>query len=220
MQRFVVSALFIFITFLSPAFGETIAGTVSTIIGEVNAVHNKQTRTLGTNDPIFIEDNIITQAGARIELSMKDGAFLTLGADSSIIIEDYTFESNQGNASLNLARGAFRMISGALKGGEEQGFSLNTPVATIGIRGTDFWGGRLDGDYNFALLNGKGIYVENASGRVEILEVGYGTTVKSPDQPPSPPKKWSSAKVQRALNTVRPPKENNEKAPVPKDSDY
>ncbi|MCW9035197.1 MAG: FecR family protein [Rhodospirillales bacterium] len=220
MQRFIISVFFIFITFLSPAFGETIAGTVSKVTGEVSSVSTSGTRTLGVNDPVFIQDNLVTKVGALVELSMKDGATLTLGAESSIVIEDYTFEDDQGNASLNLTRGAFRMISGALKGVEGREFSLRTPVATIGIRGTDFWGGRLDGDYNFALLNGKGIYVENAAGRVEISQVGFGTTVKSPNQTPSPPKKWSSEKVKRALDTVRPPTEASNTPPTPTNSDY
>ena len=220
MQRFTISVFIVFITFLTPAFGETVAGTVSMVTGEVSSVNTSGTRVLGINDPVFIQDNLVTKEGARVELSMKDGATLTLGGDASIIIEDYTFEDDQGNASLNLTRGAFRMISGALKGVDGRGFSLRTPVATIGIRGTDFWGGRLDGDFNFALLNGKGIYVENAAGRVEILQIGFGTTVKSPNQRPSPPKKWSSAKVERALKTVLPPAEASNASPETTNPDY
>jgi len=220
MQRLTILVLLIFFAALSPASAETVAGTVSKIFGTATAVGPSGSRSLALNDSVFVEDSLDTKTKTRLELAMSDGATLTLGAEATITIRDYTFEDNRGNASLNLARGAFRMVSGALKGGEDQGFELRTPVATIGIRGTDFWGGRLDGNYNFALLGGKGIYVENAAGRVEISEIGYGTTVTAADQPPSPPKKWSQAKVKRALDTVNPPGENNGPSTAPSGNSY
>ena len=202
-----------------PASAKTVAGTVSKIVGEATATGVSDTRALTLNDKVYVEDNIDTKTGGLLELSMADGATLTLGEEATIAIRDYTFENNRGNASLFLARGAFRMVSGALKGGEDQGFALMTPVATIGIRGTDFWGGRLDGHFTFALLGGEGIYVENAAGRVEITEVGFGTTVMAADQPPSLPKKWSEAKVQRAIDTVREPGQRKGASP-PASGDY
>jgi len=185
-----------------------VAGTVVQVVGTSTATGQTGTRSLSVNDKVFIQDSVLTREGARLKIAMTDGAELTLGEVATILISDYTFEEvegrAQGNASLNLFKGAFLMVTGALKGGQDQNFVLNTPVATIGIRGTDFWGGRLDGHYNFALLGGKGIYVENNAGRVEINDIGFGTTVTSPDAPPSPPVKWKPEKVKRALETVIP----------------
>jgi hypothetical protein len=45
---------------------------------------------------------------------------------------------------------------------------MRTEVATIGVRGTEFWGGLLDGVHQFALLSGNAIIVENKAGRVEM----------------------------------------------------
>ena len=71
-------------------------------------------------------------------------------------------------------------------------FEVETEFATIGIRGTTFWGGRMeDGQFHIALLEGKAIVVENRAGRVEITRVGDGTRVAGPDQAPSPPSLWS-----------------------------
>ena len=52
------------------------------------------------------------------------------------------------------------------------------------------------------LLDGKGIYVETKSGRVELTTPGEGTSVRSAHDAPSPPKAWPKAKVDRAVATV------------------
>jgi hypothetical protein len=52
------------------------------------------------------------------------------------------------------------------------------------------------------LLGGAAISVENAAGRVEIGQVGYGTTVRDPTVAPTPPIQWAPAKIRRASETV------------------
>ena len=45
---------------------------------------------------------------------------------------------------LQATKGAFRFASGRIKGLKQNKIAVSTPVADIGVRGTEFWGGPLD----------------------------------------------------------------------------
>ena len=81
-------------------------------------------------------------------------------------------------------------------------FVVQTDTATIGIRGTTFWGGSLDGEFEVALLDGKGVYVETKAGRVDLTVKGDGTLIRDADTAPTPPSAWPQNKVDQALATV------------------
>ena len=49
------------------------------------------------------------------------------------------------------------------------------------------------------MLEGKGVYVENASGVTELKQGGDGTTVKGSGVAPAPIKVWGEKKLQAAL---------------------
>ena len=96
-----------------------------------------------------------------------------------------------------------RGLSGKIAQLDNSPFVLKTEVATIGVRGTEFWGGLLDGVHQFALLNGRAIIVENKAGRVEITRVGDGTTVRSDGTAPAAPLTWEAGKLSRAAAMTR-----------------
>ena len=49
-----------------------------------------------------------------------------------------------------------------------------------------------------AMITGKGIYVENEHGAVDLYNEGWGTTVID-GSAPQPPKAWPNQKINRAL---------------------
>ena len=76
-------------------------------------------------------------------------------------------------------------------------------MGTIGIRGTDFWGGfYFSQALDVALLGGKGIYIENAAGLVEITQQGDGSTVRSANELPLPPTHWGDKKLDAAKQSI------------------
>lgn len=180
-----------------------IAGKVLRMQAPVIAMQDALPRVLKVGDPIFIGDVISTGKGARVEVEMTDDGILTLGERTVFTVIDYVYSGDQSNASLRLLAGSFKAISGGIAKVAATKFRVETEVATIGIRGTEFWGGSLDGVFNIALLGGSAIIVENKAGRVEITAVGAGTTITSADVAPTAPKKWGAAKVQRASDTVK-----------------
>jgi hypothetical protein len=102
---------------------------------------------------------------------------------------------------LQATRGAFRFATGRIKALKQKKIAVSTPVADIGVRGTEFWGGALDGRYGVLLLEGEGV-VSNQAGSVVLSAQGQGTDVPSPFGPRGPVRPWSAEKIARAVATI------------------
>jgi hypothetical protein len=93
--------------------------------------------------------------------------------------------------------GAFRFALGRIDDIVGKNVSVATPVATIGVRGTE----PIDSDYGVLLLDGE-IVVSNAGGRVTLAARGQGTNIASSAAPPATPSAWGEEKIARAVATV------------------
>ena len=91
--------------------------------------------------PIYVGDRISTSSGGHVHVKFKDGALLSVRPNSSLLVEQYDYDPRKPEDStvkLNLEEGIARTISGDAAKGARENFRLNTPVAAIGVRGTDF----------------------------------------------------------------------------------
>jgi hypothetical protein len=154
-------------------------------------------------DTVRIRDELRTGAGARLEVTLQDDTVLTLGENARVLVDRYVFDPDQdfGETILQAARGAFRFAAGRIQGLAERKIVISTPYADIGVRGTEFWGGLLDGEYGVLLLEGV-VAVSNQAGNVNLSAPGLGTDIPSPLDPPGPTRLWPAQKVERALATV------------------
>lgn len=180
-------------------------GEVSQIKGTVELERKSQKSTPSIGTKICRGDKFITTGGSVAELSLRDGTKLTVGRDSQLVIKDYRIYKRQPNVVLfDLLQGAFRSVTGSITKRPHK-FEVNTTIATIGVRGTDFWGGFgvTDGALDVIMLSGKGVYVKNDKGQVELDQAGLGTTVTT-DAAPNEPKTWGEEKVKRAVATITP----------------
>lgn len=181
------------------------AGEVIQIRGAAFTNHRETSDILTKDMVILVGDHIVTGHNTRVALKMTDGAILTLGADTEFAINNYSYlpQSKQGSAALELIKGVFRAVTGGIGKLAARDFRVKTSVGTIGIRGTDFWGGfYFSQALDVALIGGKGIYVDNAGGHIEINKHGDGVTVQAADQIPSTPKHWGDKKINAAMQSV------------------
>jgi hypothetical protein len=96
------------------------------------------TRKLDRRSPISAGDTILTGADGKVQLRMKDGTVLALGENSEFAIKHYTTKASgdkQDGAALKLVKGTLMQVSGNM---EKSAYTLETPVSTLGIRGTVF----------------------------------------------------------------------------------
>lgn len=180
-------------------------GQVSRVFGEVKVIRDGATVAPVAGESICIKDRFVTNSRGIAELKFRDGSEITVAKDSVFVIDRWKerrFFANE--ASFELVSGAFRALTGAITQ-RRHTFEIKTTVATIGVRGTEFWGGmNLSPDaLDVIMLNGKGVYVKNAAGQVEISRPGTGVTARANGKP-SEPAAWEPEKVKRAVSTITP----------------
>ncbi len=117
-------------------------GFVTSLAGQATAADTGgRAQQLQINSQIFEGDRIETGTGSRIEILMDDGAEVFLKQDSVLKISEYVITDGYGEDSssiLDLLRGGLRKITGAIGASTSANYQLQTGLATIGIRGTDY----------------------------------------------------------------------------------
>ena len=115
------------------------SGMVVASRGEVIALSNGGSRELKQGDFIYVNDEIMTTNRSFVVLQFEDGAKVTVRPDSTLIIEQYLYNGDAGDAAeLNLVSGGLRVITGAMAKNNPENYKVRTPVALMGVRGTEF----------------------------------------------------------------------------------
>ena len=118
---------------------EDSSGMVVASRGEVIALSNGGSRELKQGDFIYVSDEIMTSNRSFAVLQFEDGAKVTVRPDSTLIIETYLYNGDDGDeATLSLVEGGLRVITGAMAKSNPENYKVRTPVALMGVRGTEF----------------------------------------------------------------------------------
>jgi len=135
-----VLALVAGLTAASAAFAQDEnAGMVVASRGEVIAMSNGGSRELKQGDFVYVEDEIMTSNRSFAVLQFVDGAKVTVRPDSVMIVETYLYNGNSEDAAtLSLVSGGLRVITGAMAKSNPENYKVRTPVALMGVRGTEF----------------------------------------------------------------------------------
>lgn len=149
------------------------AGRVNFVVGEATAISpdNKQ-RLLYKGDLVNSGERIETSSKGRIQIRMTDGGFLALRPNSVFQIEKFDFSRDTPDQSalvFKFIKGGMRTISGAIGKVNRASYQLSTPMATIGIRGTDY-ASTLNNDVLAVTVNQGQINLANEFGSVDIPE--------------------------------------------------
>jgi len=137
-----IFASFVLVTVLAGpvlAQDQDSSGMVVASRGEVIAMSNGGSRELKQGDFIYVNDEIMTTNRSFVVLQFEDGAKVTVRPDSTLIIEQYLYNGDAGDeAELNLVSGGLRVITGAMAKNNPENYKVRTPVALMGVRGTEF----------------------------------------------------------------------------------
>jgi hypothetical protein len=132
-------ALVISLTGSFTAVAEDNAGMVVASRGEVIAMSNGDSRELKQGGFIFVKDEITTSKRSFAVLQFVDGAKVTVRPDSVMIVETYLYTGDGEDATtLSLLSGGLRVITGAMAKSNPENYKVRTPVALMGVRGTEF----------------------------------------------------------------------------------
>jgi len=102
---------------------------------------NGRVADLQLNSAVYEGDRIETDPESRLRIRMDDGATIMLKGNSVLKVTEYVITQgyDAGSSSvLDLLRGGLRAITGAIGANRKANYELDTGVAAIGIRGTDY----------------------------------------------------------------------------------
>src|SRR5215475_9712636 len=121
--------------------GKVVTATGSVTIEHVNAVV-VQANVTGSGDQtkvgdvVYQGDVVRTGADGRVSINFNDGTSFNLSNNANMALTEFVYDPNgKSNSTLfNLAKGTFTFVAGNVaKTGD---MKIDTPVATMGIRGT------------------------------------------------------------------------------------
>jgi hypothetical protein len=116
---------------------DSASGTVIAVVQQASVDGQTGKRVLSPAAPVFSGDRIETGPIGTAQVRFRDDTKLVVGPNSSMVIDAFVFNANNtGNKiSINVVKGAFRFITGK---SPKNAYSITTPTATIGVRGTEF----------------------------------------------------------------------------------
>jgi hypothetical protein len=78
-------------------------------------------------------ERIDTSGEGNAQITFNDSSTLTVGRNSSVTIDDFTYRGGGGSQGVQLAKGVMRFVGGGVS--HQSGASVRTPTASIGVRG-------------------------------------------------------------------------------------
>jgi hypothetical protein len=114
-------------------------GLVKVVDGEAFALRADERSALGVGTPIYVEDVVETEAGS-VGLTFEDGSRLSIGPNSRIQFTEFEFAPAEGRLAfiIDFFRGTLLYVSGVIAKLSPDSVKVQTPVATVAVRGTRF----------------------------------------------------------------------------------
>jgi hypothetical protein len=171
-------------------------GAFTRVEGMVDIVRSGQAAAapVRAGDPVSLGDAVRTLRGGKAELQFKDETVLQIAPESRITIDEYTFGAGESRdrGVLGLFRGKIRAVVSKAKasvvraGVTDTGFSIKTPTAIAGVRGTEFIVYYQRGVTGVIFLEGAGfVYNPNRPDKVVMIHGGQATFVPGADSAPT-----------------------------------
>ena len=170
-----------------------VAGSATLVTGHVSAATpSGEIRDLEKGSPVYSGETITTASASYVNIEFSDGGRVLLRPETRFAIERYQFAGGtqapapqqasaqpvqQESAFFRLLKGGFRAVSGLIGHTRREDYAVQTPVATIGIRGTDYEVRLCAGDCGDITPTPKdGLYGGVQSGAIALDNAGGSTT--------------------------------------------
>lgn len=150
------------------------AGMVILSLGKNFAeLPDSEARVLKRKSEIYNQDTVSTGIKGRLQLRFTDGSRLSLGENSQFYVEQYQYSDDaegEGRSVYKLLKGSLRTITGAISKADSDNYLLKTPIATIGVRGTEYIVSLCEKDCEANNQSEPGLYGYVIEGEIEVTE--------------------------------------------------
>lgn len=122
-----------------PAAAQTV-GVNAVVVNDVRmkTEANPAVHRAAVKERVSLGNDIATGPSSRLQVLLLDRTNFTVGANARLKVDRFVYDPNRSASSVGLSvtRGAFRFMSGKPLHANPGQSQINTPVASIGIRGT------------------------------------------------------------------------------------
>jgi hypothetical protein len=119
---------------------EPVAGSVKIAEGKSEIVRQSQAQPAVQGARLYQSDVLRTGGDGKLGVVLKDDTLISLGPDTELVLDEFVFVPVEDRMSLTtkMIRGTAVFLSGTIGKLAPEKVKVDTPSASIGIRGTKF----------------------------------------------------------------------------------
>ncbi len=137
-MRFLVSILTVLVLSPQPSYAQdSRVALVKVLEGSAFAIQSGERQELRVGQQIFRQDVVETASGT-VGLTFRDGSRISIGPNSRIVFKEFQYSPNEGKFAflISIVKGTMQYISGVIAKLAPGSVKIETPVATVAVRGT------------------------------------------------------------------------------------
>jgi hypothetical protein len=152
----------------SPGAAQPTIGNAITTKDQVEGQTDTGTQTIVTGNPVYLNEVVRTGVTGKAELLFADRTNLTIAPVTVIRLDKFVYDPSAGTGVVELVAdsGAFRFITGVQ---DHKDYTIKTPFATMGVRGTEF----------DVVVTPSGVEIQLLSGSLTVTTVSGQTITMS-----------------------------------------
>jgi outer membrane immunogenic protein len=167
------------------ALAQSPIGSASSIQNRVEGIIGDGTQTIAAGGSVFQNERVRTGEMSQAQFVFLDRTNLGVGPKSEVTLNEFVYNPNRGSGKIVIeaGRGVFRFVTGSQN---PRNYEIKTPIATIGVRGTEFQL-LVESDFIVLALVRGAVRVVTTAGRVVVLNrVGTAITIRANGQVEGP----------------------------------
>jgi len=180
---------------IPPAFGAVPIGKVVSVDGAVALQREADSLAVSAEDPLLIEDRVMTREDGFALLLLDDRTRINLGASSELTIDQFIIDQG-GTISMGGA-----LLFDRPSDLPPTDITILTAFGQIGVRGTRFFAGPTKG--KFSVFVDHGSVSVSGAGVQRILSSGEGVEFAAAGAAPGPVVQWGEPRIAEAFASVR-----------------
>lgn len=194
-------------------------GNISMVDGNVNITRKGKADVVAAKagDALFAGDTVKTGDNSKVQIMLGDNSTIYVAPNSNMQLKDYLLSRNEEKRNITVKAffGKIRFVvakiykvsaSGSQRSWRDSSFSVETPTAVAGIKGTDFVITVSPTHTTFSVFEGL-VGTRNVSSLIKgevMLGANQASTVKK-DAPPKPPIQIAPQQKQMLIMETTPP---------------
>lgn len=176
----VMTAVLTLLTLASQVRAETRIGEATAVARNTLLQKQGAKRPIERGDPVAADNTIVTDAAGRAAFRFVDDTRLSVGPNSSVRLDKFVFDDATGPSSfvIRATKGLLRFSTGR---GDHEAYRIQTPAATIGVRGTQFDVKIQGSDVRVSVTDGEVVLCPNRGrpGFADCVECKAGFSILS-----------------------------------------